>query len=115
MSDDADDDPRKVIVLFKATGDAPILRQNKVRVRADASFAEVVAHLSKLVRVERAFTYLGAAFTPSYDAKVGALCDAYGEKNDAGGKLVVFYATTRRGGSRSVGVADCLDLIQTRG
>jgi len=91
----ADLDPsRRVVVLFKATGDAPILRQNKVRVRADARFEDVVAHLSKLIKRERAFAYLGAAFTPSYDARVGALCDGYGERNDEGGRLVVFYSTT---------------------
>lgn len=91
----ADLDPsRRVVVLFKATGDAPILRQNKVRVRADARFEDVVAHLSKLIKRERAFAYLGAAFTPSYDARVGALCDGYGERNEEGGRLVVFYSTT---------------------
>ena len=88
------DPSRRVVVLFKATGDAPILRQNKVRVRADARFEDVVAHLSKLIKRERAFAYLGAAFTPSYDARVGALCDGYGERNDEGGRLVVFYSTT---------------------
>ena len=65
-----------------------------VRVRADARFEDVVAHLSKLIKRERAFAYLGAAFTPSYDARVGALCDGYGERNDEGGRLVVFYSTT---------------------
>ena len=91
---DTTSDVRKVVVLFKATGDAPILRQNKVKVRADATFAELLAHLTKSTRAERAFAYLGAAFAPRYDATVGALCDGYGERNDEGGKLVVFYSTT---------------------
>lgn len=91
---DATPEIRKVVVLFKATGDAPILRQNKVKVRADATFAELLAHLTKSTRAERAFAYLGAAFAPRYDATIGALCDGYGERNDEGGKLVVFYSTT---------------------
>ena len=75
VDDDADDGARRVVVLFKATGDAPILRRNRVRVRADAAFEDVVARLSRLVRVERAFAYLGAAFTPRHDATIGDLCD----------------------------------------
>jgi ubiquitin-like protein ATG12 len=87
------DAPRRVVILFKATGDAPILKQNKVRVRADAAFADVVAHLNKLLKMPSAsssFTYLGASFTPDYAQRVGALCDAYGD----GRQLVVFYSTT---------------------
>jgi ubiquitin-like protein ATG12 len=87
------DAPRRVVILFKATGDAPILKQNKVRVRADAAFADVVAHLNKLLKTPSAsssFTYLGASFTPDYAQRVGALCDAYGD----GRQLVVFYSTT---------------------
>tara|TARA_B100000003_G_scaffold153758_1_gene139047 strand:- start:1721 stop:2056 length:336 start_codon:yes stop_codon:yes gene_type:complete len=94
VDDEADDGARRVVVLFKATGDAPILRRNRVRVRADAAFEDVVARLSRLVRVERAFAYLGAAFTPRHDATIGDLCDGYGERNASGGKLVVFYSTT---------------------
>ena len=94
----AEDDveARRVVILFKATGDAPIVKQNKVRVRADAAFASVVAHLNKLLKVSSssgnagAFTYLGASFTPEYAQRVGALCDAYGD----GRQLVVFYSTT---------------------
>jgi len=87
------DAPRRVVILFKATGDAPILKQNKVRVRADAAFADVVAHLNKLLKMpssSSSFTYLGASFTPDYAQRVGALCDAYGD----GRQLVVFYSTT---------------------
>ncbi|CEF98235.1 Ubiquitin-like protein Atg12 [Ostreococcus tauri] len=87
-------DERKVVVLFKATGDAPILRRNVVKIRASAKFEEILAHLTKSTRCERAFAYLGAAFAPRYDATIGALCDGYGERNDEGGKLVVFYSTT---------------------
>ena len=89
--DDAEvlDDRRRVVILFKATGDAPIIKRNKVRVLASAPFADVVAHLSKVLKIP-AFAYLGCAFVPEYVISVGALCDAYGD----GSKLVVFYATT---------------------
>ena len=94
VDDDADDgSARRVVVLFKATGDAPILRRNRVRVRADAAFEDVVARLSRLVRVERAFAYLGAVHAEARRDDRRSVRRVRGAER-VGRKLVVFYSTT---------------------
>ena len=65
--------PEKVVVLLKATGDAPILKQNKFKITAADKFV---------------FVYLNSAFTPSYDETVANLYAWHGVE----GKLVVNYA-----------------------
>ena len=78
----------KVVVLLKATGDAPILKQNKFKVNASDPFAKVVQFLSAQLGRKRVFVYLNSAFTPSYDESVANLYAWHGVE----GKLVVNYA-----------------------
>ena len=78
----------KVVVLLKATGDAPILKQNKFKVNASDPFAKVVQFLSAQLGRKRVFVYLNSAFTQSYDESVANLYAWHGVE----GKLVVNYA-----------------------
>ena len=62
--------PEKVVVLLKATGDAPILKQNKFKITAADKFEKVVGFLSAQLGRKGVFVYLNSAFTPSYDETV---------------------------------------------
>ena len=83
----------KVVVLLKATGDAPILKQNKFKITASDKFEKVVSFLTTQLKPQigtdgRVFVYLNSAFTPRYDERVSNLYAWYGVE----GKLVVNYA-----------------------
>ena len=78
----------KVVVLLKATGDAPILKQNKFKITAADKFEKVVGFLSAQLGRKGVFVYLNSAFTPSYDETVANLYAWHGVE----GKLVVNYA-----------------------
>lgn len=80
--------PEKVVVLLKATGDAPILKQNKFKITAADKFEKVVGFLSTQLGGKRVFVYLNSAFTPGYDETVANLYAWHGVE----GKLVVNYA-----------------------
>ena len=80
--------PDKVVVLLKATGDAPILKQNKFKITSSDRFEKVVGFLSNQLGKKQIFVYLNSAFTPSYDETVANLYSWHGVE----GKLVVNYA-----------------------
>jgi ubiquitin-like protein ATG12 len=99
MADDPPPEPStappvdKVVVLLKATGDAPILKQNKFKITASDRFEKVVQFLTAQLKPQigadgRVFVYLNSAFTPRYDEKVANLYAWHGVE----GKLVVNYA-----------------------
>ena len=99
MADDPPPEPStaspvdKVVVLLKATGDAPILKQNKFKITASDRFEKVVSFLTTQLKPQigqdgRVFVYLNSAFTPRYDERVSNLYAWYGVE----GKLVVNYA-----------------------
>ncbi|GAB4819458.1 hypothetical protein N2152v2_006504 [Parachlorella kessleri] len=81
---------RAVVILFKQTGDAPILKQNKVKVDGQEKFAKLVEFLRKKLGREQVFVYLKEAFSPSLDERISVLFDAFG----VDGRLVVNYALT---------------------
>ena len=80
--------PEKVVVLLKATGDAPILKQNKFKITSSDRFEKVVGFLSNQLGKKQIFVYLNSAFTPRYDETVANLYRWHGVE----GKLVVNYA-----------------------
>ena len=80
----------KVVVLLRAVGDAPILKQNKFKISATEKFEKVVSFLGVQLRGKSIFVYLNSAFTPRYDETVANLFLWHGVE----GKLVVYYATT---------------------
>lgn len=80
----------KVVVLFKQTGDAPIVKHSKVKIDREKQFKEVVQFLCNQLKKDSVFVYLKNAFSPSLDEKVATLYDAYG----ANDMLVVNYSLT---------------------
>jgi ubiquitin-like protein ATG12 len=86
----ATEGPVKVVVLLRAVGDAPILKQNKFKISATEKFEKVVSFLGVQLRGKSIFVYLNSAFTPRYDETVANLFQWHGVE----GKLVVYYATT---------------------
>ncbi|KAF5828653.1 autophagy protein [Dunaliella salina] len=80
----------KIVVVFRATGGAPILQQSKVKVSADSKFSKLVVFLKKQLKTETVYVYLREAFAPSIDDTIAVLTQAYG----IDGKLHVNYALT---------------------
>lgn len=80
----------KVVVLLKATGDAPILKQSKFKVNATDRVAKVADFVRKNVKKGAVYLYIASTFQPASDRLLGDLFDSYG----TGGKLVFQYATT---------------------
>jgi ubiquitin-like protein ATG12 len=82
--------PTPVIVWLRPTGDAPILKQQRVRVARSDPFARVVAALRSKTRAGAVLAYVREAFVPPLDATVGDLAAAYG--THGGARLTVNYA-----------------------
>lgn len=84
----AEPTPEKVVILFKQIGDAPILKQSKVKVDSSEKFAKLVDFLCKKLNREQVYVYLRETFSPSLDEKLAVLYQAYA----VDGRLVVNYA-----------------------
>lgn len=80
----------KVVILFRAVGNAPILKQPKVKVDEQDKFSKVLQFLKRQLSSEQVFAYLKEAFCPSPDEKIQTLYNAYA----VDGKLVISYACT---------------------
>lgn len=78
------------VILFKAIGGAPILKQSIFKIQRTEKFAKVVEFLCKLLHCESVFVYIKSAFTPSMDELVSTLYDGFA----VDGKLVVNYSVT---------------------
>lgn len=79
---------QKVVVLFRATGDAPILKQTKFKIDATEKFTKVIDFLQRQLHRETVFVYINSAFSPNPDELITDLFDNFG----IDGKLVVNYA-----------------------
>ncbi|CAK9223685.1 unnamed protein product [Sphagnum troendelagicum] len=79
---------RKVVVFFKAIGDAPILKQSKFKIGGVEKFAKVIEFLRKQVHRETLFVYINSGFSPNPDENIWDLFENFG----IDGKLVVNYA-----------------------
>ncbi|KAJ6941838.1 ubiquitin-like protein ATG12 isoform X2 [Populus alba x Populus x berolinensis] len=70
MATESPSSSRKVIVLLKATADAPILKQNKFKILGTDKFAKVIDFLSRQLHRESMFVYINSAFSPNPDELV---------------------------------------------
>ncbi|KAI0001161.1 ubiquitin-like autophagy protein Apg12-domain-containing protein, partial [Russula vinacea] len=69
-------DPAKVVVRFKAVGNAPIMKQNFFRVTVSNHFQAVIQFLRKELgwrAGEPLFTYINLAFSPAPDDTIANL------------------------------------------
>ncbi|KAJ4824974.1 Ubiquitin-like protein [Turnera subulata] len=79
---------KNVIIQLKATGDAPILKQNKFKMLGSEKFAKVIDFLRRQLHRETVFVYINSAFSPNPDELVIDLFNNFG----VDGKLLVYYA-----------------------
>eukprot|EP00242_Pyramimonas_sp_CCMP2087_P006256 CAMPEP_0198202578 /NCGR_PEP_ID=MMETSP1445-20131203/5763_1 /TAXON_ID=36898 /ORGANISM="Pyramimonas sp., Strain CCMP2087" /LENGTH=140 /DNA_ID=CAMNT_0043873573 /DNA_START=535 /DNA_END=954 /DNA_ORIENTATION=+ len=79
-----------VVVMFKAAGGAPILKQTKFKIQGGEKFIKAVDFLRKLLHRDSVFVYLNSAFSPAMDELISTLYEGYG----LDGKLVVNYSIT---------------------
>ena len=83
------DGEAKVIIMFKAVGDAPLLKQSKFKTLGSEPLRKIVDFLRKQIQRDAVFVYLKSSFAPGMEDSIQSLFDAYGED----GKLVLHYAT----------------------
>ncbi len=79
-----------MVVVLRATGDAPILKQSKFKVPKAERFAFVLDFLRRHLKQESVFAYLQQSFVPRLDERLGALHALFATDN----KLVINYSTT---------------------
>ncbi|SPO32656.1 probable Autophagy-related protein 12 [Ustilago trichophora] len=86
-------DSSKVVVRFKAIGNAPIMKNNYFRITAFNRFQAVIQFLRKELNFKPSdslFLYINASFAPAPDDTVGNLYRCFGTENH----LIVNYSTT---------------------
>ncbi|KAK0443555.1 APG12-domain-containing protein [Armillaria gallica] len=86
-------DGEKVIVRFKAVGNAPIMKQNFFKITSSNRFQAVIQFLRKELAWkagEPLHTYINLAFSPAPDDTVSNLFKSFATD----GHLIVNYSTT---------------------
>ncbi|KAK0217118.1 APG12-domain-containing protein [Armillaria fumosa] len=86
-------DGEKVIVRFKAVGNAPIMKQNFFKITSSNRFQAVIQFLRKELSWkagEPLHTYINLAFSPAPDDTVSNLFKSFATD----GHLIVNYSTT---------------------
>ncbi|KAF9181005.1 hypothetical protein BGZ51_005767 [Haplosporangium sp. Z 767] len=86
-------DLSKVIVRFRAIGNAPILKQNIYKITATNKFMAVIQFLRKELNYQQSdplFLYVNSAFSPAPDEIVNNLYKCF----NTDGKLIVNYCTS---------------------
>eukprot|EP00123_Amoebidium_parasiticum_P013794 comp22154_c0_seq1/m.32462 comp22154_c0_seq1/g.32462 ORF comp22154_c0_seq1/g.32462 comp22154_c0_seq1/m.32462 type:complete len:131 (-) comp22154_c0_seq1:105-497(-) len=87
----------KVIVRFRAVGNAPIMKQNKFKITAAEQFQAIIDFLRKQLKFsqrEQLFCYINQAFSPSPDEIVRNLFKLFATDN----ALDIYYCTTEAWG-----------------
>ncbi|KAJ1922651.1 Ubiquitin-like protein [Tieghemiomyces parasiticus] len=85
--------PEKVVIRFRAIGNAPILKRSFFKITSANKFQLVIQFLRRELNYKAAdplFVYISSAFSPSPDETVENLYRCF--KSD--GQLVVNYCTT---------------------
>ncbi|KAL2083964.1 hypothetical protein ACEWY4_019482 [Coilia grayii] len=91
------DEKKKIDVLLKAVGDAPIMKTKKWAVergRTVQSLAQFISRFLKLEPSEQLFIYVNQSFAPSPDQEVGVLFECF----SSDGKLVLHYCKSQAWG-----------------
>jgi len=86
-------DSSKVVVRFKATGSAPIMKQNFYKISASNRFQTVIIFLRKelgLKASDSVFLYINSSFSPAPDDTVASLFKCFATE----GHLIVNYSST---------------------
>lgn len=91
--------PNKIEVLFRNTGNAPIIKKSKWAVSPSTTVADTVAFIRKYLKSAldpdtSIFIYVNQSFAPSLDQTIQNLFDCY----ESDKKLVLYYATVQAWG-----------------
>uniref|UniRef100_UPI00358FB9E1 ubiquitin-like protein ATG12 n=1 Tax=Myxine glutinosa TaxID=7769 RepID=UPI00358FB9E1 len=81
---------KKVDILLKAVGDAPIMKQKKWSVEPHKTVQGIIQFVRKYIKCEpedALFLYVNQSFAPSPDQVIGSLYECFGSD----GKLVLHY------------------------
>ncbi|XP_064478839.1 ubiquitin-like protein ATG12 [Ornithodoros turicata] len=84
---------KKIDVLLKPTGNAPIMQKRKWAVSPQMKIKEIIEFIRKYLKMEQTeslFLYVNQAFAPPLDHDVKNLYECFGTN----GKLILHYATT---------------------
>ncbi|KAB7498419.1 Ubiquitin-like protein ATG12 [Armadillidium nasatum] len=84
---------RKVDILLKATGDAPIMKNKKWSVPCDRTIGSIIAFVKRYLKLQESdslYIYVNQCFAPSPDQIIMNLYECFG----ADGKLVLHYCKT---------------------
>lgn len=82
---------QKIEVLFKSTGNAPIMKKTKWAVLKTQNVSSTIAFIRKYLKLDATtsiFVYVNQTFAPPLDQTIQNLYDCY----ESGGKLVLHYA-----------------------
>ncbi|TQN72942.1 Ubiquitin-like protein ATG12 [Colletotrichum shisoi] len=82
----------KVVVKFKAVGNAPLLARGVAKISSTQTFHTVIWYLRKRLKLQESdsvFCYVNDSFAPSLDEIVGNLHNCF---KDSSGQLVISYA-----------------------
>ncbi|CAB0032983.1 unnamed protein product [Trichogramma brassicae] len=93
----ASDKEKKIEVLLKATGDAPIMTKKKWTVPPDKTLGWISEFIKKFIKMgpeERLFLYINQTFAPAPDQTVKNIYDCYGTD----GKLIIHYCKSQAWG-----------------
>ncbi|XP_058791459.1 autophagy protein 12-like [Phymastichus coffea] len=88
---------KKIEILLKATGDAPIMTKKKWAVKPDQTIGSISEFIKKFIKLgveERLFLYINQAFAPAPDQTMKNLYDCYGTD----GKLIIHYCKSQAWG-----------------
>ncbi|XP_068220243.1 autophagy protein 12-like [Palaemon carinicauda] len=88
---------KKIDVLLKATGDAPIMKKKKWAVEGDKPVGWVAEFIRKYLKLEPSeslFVYVNQCFAPAPDQIIRNLYECFGSD----GKLVLHYCKTQAWG-----------------
>ncbi|MGH0174922.1 UNVERIFIED_CONTAM: hypothetical protein FKN15_068618 [Acipenser sinensis] len=91
------DEKRKIDILLKAVGDAPIMKTKKWSVERSRTVQALGLFIKKFLKLEPAeqlFIYVNQSFAPSPDQEVGTLFECFGSD----GKLVLHYCKSQAWG-----------------
>lgn len=88
---------KKIDVLLKATGDAPIMKKKKWAVEGEKRVGWVADFIRKYLKLDQSdslFVYVNQSFAPAPDQVVRNLYECFGSD----GKLVLHYCRTQAWG-----------------
>ncbi|KAL2926524.1 Ubiquitin-like protein ATG12 [Bienertia sinuspersici] len=91
---------RKVVIHLRATGDAPILKQQKFKVSGTDKFASVIDFLRRQLHRDTLFVYINSAFSPNPDELVIDLYDIFDGLEGRG----LWADQVDRSGARGIGL-----------